>query len=69
LVGLGKIGSVLAKRAAVAFNMKVIAFDPYITPKAAKDMGVTLVAAMDDIFKQADVVSLHAPLTPEREVL
>jgi D-3-phosphoglycerate dehydrogenase len=65
LVGLGKIGSLVAKRAAVAYNMKVIAFDPYITPEKAREMGVTIVAAIDDVFKQADVVSLHTPLTPE----
>jgi D-3-phosphoglycerate dehydrogenase len=65
LVGLGKIGSLVAKRAAVAYNMKVVAFDPYITPEKAREMGVTIVAAIDDVFKQADVVSLHTPLTPE----
>lgn len=65
LVGIGRIGSMVARRAAAAFNMKAIAFDPYITPEKAREMGVTLCAAMDDIFRQADVVSLHTPLTPE----
>jgi D-3-phosphoglycerate dehydrogenase / 2-oxoglutarate reductase len=65
LVGLGRIGSIIARRAAVAYNMKVIAFDPYVTPEAAKELGVTLVKQIDDIFRQADVVSLHTPLTPE----
>ena len=65
LVGVGKIGSMVARRAAAAYNMKAIAFDPYITPEKALEMGVTLCAAMDDIFEQADVVSLHTPLTPE----
>ena len=65
LVGLGRIGSMVARRAAAAFNMKVIAFDPYVTPEKARELGVTLVAHMDDIFRQADVVSLHTPLTPE----
>ncbi len=65
LVGIGRIGSLVAKRAAAAFNMKVIAFDPYVTPEKAREMGITLVPANDDIFRQADVVSLHTPLTPE----
>ena len=65
LVGVGKIGSMVARRAAAAYNMKVIAFDPYVTPEKAQEMGVTLCTAMDDIFRQADVVSLHTPLTPE----
>ncbi len=65
LVGVGRIGSMVARRAAAAFNMKVIAFDPYITPDKGREMGVTLVSSSDDIFRQADVVSLHTPLTPE----
>jgi D-3-phosphoglycerate dehydrogenase len=65
LVGIGRIGSMVARRAAAAYNMKTIAFDPYVTPEKAQEMGVTLCAAMDDIFRQADVISLHTPLTPE----
>ncbi|MDZ4063056.1 MAG: hydroxyacid dehydrogenase, partial [Coriobacteriia bacterium] len=65
LVGIGRIGSMVARRAAAAYNMKAIAFDPYVTPEKAREMGVTLCAAMDDIFRQADVISLHTPLTPE----
>ena len=65
LVGVGRIGSMVARRAAAAYNMKVIAFDPYITPEKGREMGVALVSTSDDIFRQADVVSLHTPLTPE----
>src|SRR5512133_2279379 len=65
LVGIGRIGSLVAKKAAAAFNMKVIAFDPYVPPEKAREMGITLVAASDDVFRQADVVSMHTPLTPE----
>jgi D-3-phosphoglycerate dehydrogenase len=65
LVGVGRIGSMVARRAVAAFNMKVIAFDPYITPEKGREMGVTLVSTSDDIFRQADVISLHTPLTPE----
>jgi D-3-phosphoglycerate dehydrogenase len=65
LVGIGRIGSMVARRAAAAYNMKAIAFDPYVTPEKAREMGVTLCPAMDDIFRQADVISLHTPLTPE----
>jgi D-3-phosphoglycerate dehydrogenase len=65
LIGMGRIGSMVARRAAVAFNMKVIAFDPYVAPEAARELGVTLCPAVDDVFRQADVVSLHTPLNPE----
>ena len=65
LVGIGRIGSMVARRAAAAYNMKVIAFDPYVRPETADRMGVSLLPRMDDVFGQADVVSLHTPLTPE----
>jgi len=65
LIGIGRIGSLVARRVSAAFNMRVIAFDPYIQPEAAGAIGVALVASMDDVFRQADVVSLHTPLTPE----
>ena len=55
----------VAGRVAAAYNMKVIAYDPYVTPEKARELGVTLCAQMDDVFRQADVVSLHTPLTPE----
>jgi D-3-phosphoglycerate dehydrogenase / 2-oxoglutarate reductase len=65
LIGIGRIGTMVARRVAVAFNMKVIAYDPYVTPEKAKELGVALCSRMDDVFRQADVVSLHTPLTPE----
>lgn len=65
LVGIGRIGSMVARRVAAAYNMKVIAFDPYIRPETADRLGVSILARMDDVFGQADVVSLHTPLTPE----
>jgi D-3-phosphoglycerate dehydrogenase / 2-oxoglutarate reductase len=65
LVGIGRIGSMVAGRVAAAYNMKVIAYDPYVTPEKARELGVTLCAQMDDVFRQADIVSLHTPLTPE----
>ena len=65
LVGIGRIGSMVARRVAAAFNMKVIAFDPYVRAEAARELGVTLCAQMEEVFRQADVVSLHTPLTTE----
>jgi len=65
LVGIGRIGSMVARKAAAAFNMKVIAFDPYVAPDKARELGITLVGSSDEVFRQADVVSMHTPLTPE----
>lgn len=65
LVGIGRIGSLVARRVSAAFNMKVIGFDPYVQAEAARAIDVSLVPTMDDVFRRADVVSLHTPLTPE----
>lgn len=63
LVGLGRIGQEVARRAA-AFNMRILAHDPFIAEQVAADLGVTLVS-MDDLFARADYVSLHMPSTPQ----
>ena len=63
LIGLGRVGSLVAARCR-AFGMKVIAYDPYIGDDVARDLQVTLVH-LDELFSQADFISLHAALTPE----
>ena len=63
LVGSGRIGAEVAKRAQ-AFGMRVIAYDPYLSPPTAESLGIRLVNK-DAIFREADVVSVHAALTPE----
>lgn len=63
IVGMGKIGSVVASRA-LGLAMRVIAFDPYLSREAAGRMGVELVE-LDELFSRADFVTLHTPLTPE----
>ena len=65
LVGLGRIGSEVARRAR-SFEMKVLAYDPYVTPAAAREVDVELVA-LEDLLKQADVVSLHTALNTSTE--
>jgi len=64
LVGLGRIGSRVAAIAQV-LGMKVIAFDPFITPERANVLGVDLVPSLAELLPRADVVSLHCPSTPE----
>jgi D-3-phosphoglycerate dehydrogenase len=61
VIGLGKVGSEVAKRA-VAFQMKVIAFDPYVPVDHARSMGVEMVD-MDRIISNSDYISIHTPLT------
>ena len=61
LVGIGRVGSEVARRAA-GFEMKVIAHDPFATEASARAAGATLVE-LDELFARADVISLHTPLT------
>ncbi len=61
IVGLGKIGSEVARRAS-AFGMRVIAADPYVTAERAARVGAELLP-LDDVLARSDVLTLHVPLT------
>jgi len=63
IVGLGKIGREMAKRAR-AFEMTVLAHDPYVPDERVRELGAEPVA-LADLLRRADVVSLHAALTDE----
>ena len=63
IIGLGRIGSTVAERAR-AFGMNVVAYDPYFTIEAARDLEIELVS-LDEIFARADFITLHTPLTEE----
>jgi D-3-phosphoglycerate dehydrogenase len=61
IIGLGKVGAEVAHRAQ-GLEMQVIAFDPYVAPDHARKIGVTMLS-MEDVFQQADFVTLHTSLT------
>ncbi len=63
IVGLGRIGSGVAARAA-AFGMTPIAYDPFVPASRASALGVEL-TEFDDVLARADIVTLHVPLTPQ----
>lgn len=65
LVGCGRIGRMLATIAKDGFGMNIIGYDPFLTQEQLGDL-LTLVP-QDEVFKQADFISLHTPLTPETE--
>ena len=61
LVGIGRVGSLVAKRAA-AFEMRIVAHDPFATEGLARALGAELMD-LDQLLGEADVISIHAPLT------
>jgi len=69
LIGLGKIGTRVAKICRAAFEMKVTAYDPYLSNEAAKRIDVQRTESLDALLQQADVVSIHVPLTAETKGL
>src|SRR6476660_447364 len=65
IVGLGSIGREVVKRAR-AFEMRMVAHDPYITPKIAQDLGVELVDRQS-LYAASDYITLHVAATPETQ--
>lgn len=63
ILGLGKIGSGVAKRA-LAFEMNILGYDPFVSPEKAKSLGVEM-ADLDTIFKEADFITVHLPLNDD----
>src|SRR5256885_9432229 len=61
---MGRIGSELSRRA-IAFGMRVMAYDPYLSAARARSLQVELVEELDDLLTNADFISLHTPLTTE----
>jgi D-3-phosphoglycerate dehydrogenase len=64
IVGLGAIGSRMAQFATQGFNMKVLAYDPYITEARAQQFNARLVD-LETLFRESDIVSIHIPLNDE----
>jgi D-3-phosphoglycerate dehydrogenase / 2-oxoglutarate reductase len=62
-VGLGRIGQLVAQRLA-AFEVTLIAYDPYIQPGRAAQLGVRMVS-LDELLRESDVLTIHLPKTPE----
>jgi D-3-phosphoglycerate dehydrogenase len=63
LIGAGNIGSIVASRA-LGLRMKVVAYDPFLTPERALELGIEKVE-LDELLRRADFITLHTPLTDQ----
>src|SRR5580658_10122944 len=63
IIGLGRIGALVAQRA-LAFGMRLCAYDPYISPDRARHMGVEMMG-LEDLVGEADFLTIHLPKTQE----
>ncbi|HEY4996495.1 MAG TPA: phosphoglycerate dehydrogenase, partial [Solirubrobacteraceae bacterium] len=66
IIGFGRIGQLVAQRAR-GFGMRVLAFDPFVSAERYRDLGVDKADSPEDIYAQADFITIHLPKTPETE--
>jgi D-3-phosphoglycerate dehydrogenase / 2-oxoglutarate reductase len=68
VIGLGRIGLTVARRC-LAFEMKVLGYDPFLSEERAKSEGIELYRDIDDLVGKCDFLTVHTPMTPETEGL
>src|SRR5439155_4402498 len=66
ILGFGRIGQLVAQRA-MSFGMHIVAFDPFVGAERYRELGVEKAETSDELYAQADFITLHLPKTPETE--
>jgi len=66
ILGFGRIGQLVAQRAQ-GFGMRVLAYDPFVGAEKYRDLGVEKADSSEDVYAQADFITVHLPKTPETE--
>jgi D-3-phosphoglycerate dehydrogenase len=66
ILGFGRVGQLVAQRA-MGFGMRVVAYDPFVGAERYRELGVEQAASSDDVYAQADFLTIHLPKTPETE--
>lgn len=68
VIGLGKIGSIVAKKL-IGAGMNVVGYDPYVTDERIAQLGITRMETLDELFKVSDLITIHIPKSPESKNL
>lgn len=68
ILGLGRIGTLVAQRAA-GFGMKLLGYDPYVSKQRAAQLGIRLAATVEEVCREADFITVHLPKTAETKAI